>query len=345
MKQMDSVNLKQLVIHKVGNKTNSQDFFLSKQPVTIEDPVVNELLIRFFFHSFKSEELYHFHHESDLNLNEVYHYVTNIFNDPGLLFNQSVHLAKHLLENSDHPQIKTGEFYVTYFSECILEDELCDAIGIFKSENKETYLKVFQHREDFSVDKDHGINIQKLDKGCLIFNTEQEHGYKLKVIDNTNKSEARYWLDSFLNVKIREDDYYHTQNYMQMCRDFAMEAIPEAEKVDQLELMNNSASFFKENASFDKTEFHEKVLQRPEIIEAFEDYKTNYQEQKQVKISDEEFNIKPQAVKKLKNVFKSVIKLDKNFHIYVHGNRDMIKKGYDEDSGMKFYQLFYNEEE
>jgi hypothetical protein len=85
------------------------------------------------------------------------------------------------------------------------------------------------------------------------------------------------------------------------------------------------------------------VLQEPEIIEAFEDYKQNYVAQKEIDIVDE-FDVAPQAVIKMKRVFKSVIKLDKNFHIYVHGNRDLIKKGYDEDSGYHFYQVFFKEE-
>ena len=38
---------------------------------------------------------------------------------------------------------------------------------------------------------------------------------------------------------------------------------------------------------------------------------------------------------------KSVIKLDKNFHIYVHGGEGLIRKGYDPETGMAFYQLYF----
>jgi hypothetical protein len=41
---------------------------------------------------------------------------------------------------------------------------------------------------------------------------------------------------------------------------------------------------------------------------------------------------------------RSVIKLDKNFHIYVHGGEKMIQKGYDPETGMQYYQIFFNEE-
>jgi hypothetical protein len=40
---------------------------------------------------------------------------------------------------------------------------------------------------------------------------------------------------------------------------------------------------------------------------------------------------------------RSVIKLDKNFHIYIHGDRSKIKHGIDEN-GEKYYQLFYEDE-
>ncbi|MCC6583451.1 MAG: nucleoid-associated protein, partial [Chitinophagales bacterium] len=38
-----------------------------------------------------------------------------------------------------------------------------------------------------------------------------------------------------------------------------------------------------------------------------------------------------------------VLKLDRNFHIYIHGNTEMIQQGIDED-GRKFYKIFYQEE-
>ena len=42
---------------------------------------------------------------------------------------------------------------------------------------------------------------------------------------------------------------------------------------------------------------------------------------------------------------RSVIKLDKNFHIYVHGGEQLIEQEYDEERGMKYYKLYYREEQ
>jgi hypothetical protein len=49
-------------------------------------------------------------------------------------------------------------------------------------------------------------------------------------------------------------------------------------------------------------------------------------------------------VKKQAKIYKSILKLDKNFHIYIHGNREMITKGTDPD-GRKFYKIYFENEE
>ena len=343
MLQTDSTIIENLIIHKISNHEQNFDLFLSSAPVDLNDDLIRQLLKKYFFHSFKDETFYQFEHESDLNLNEAYVFVNQIFANPADFISQSHNLTRLLHKHSQHPQIKSGEVYIAYFQECIVEDEMCDAVGIFKSETKDTYLKVKQQNENFSIANEQGVNINKLDKGVIIFNTEQEHGYKLKIVDKTNQPEARYWLNDFLQAKVISDDYYQTQQYMHMCRSFAMEALPD-DKLEKAGFINDSSQYFQENELFDKVSFQEKVLQKPEIIEAFENYQQDYSVNNN-QTAPEEFAIEPKAVKKLKPVFKSIIKLDKNFHIYVHGNKEMIKKGVDDASGLNFYQLFYHEED
>lgn len=343
MLDFSEAQLSHLAIHQVGNKSNEEGLTISEKEVNLNG-VIAPLLTTYFTKPFSEEEFYNFKHESDLNLNEVYNYVSDIFSDPQTTHFQSINLAKHLYDQSNYPQIKSGEFYVAYFENCYIHDEISEVVGIFKSEQKETYLKVFPQGRSFTVESENGININKLDKGALIVNENSENGFKVLLIDNTCKGEeAKYWREFFLNVVHQKDDFYHTKNYLQMCKDFAAEAFPEADRIDQLSLMQESAKFFKEEDAFDKVKFQEKVLQEPEIIDAFEDYKGEYQQRNELMMYDE-FDINSAAVKKMKRVFKSVIKLDKNFHIYVHGNRNYIRKGFDEESNMGFYQLFFNEE-
>jgi hypothetical protein len=60
--------------------------------------------------------------------------------------------------------------------------------------------------------------------------------------------------------------------------------------------------------------------------------------------SSDHFEINNTAVKKQAKIYKSILKLDKNFHIYIHGNREMIQKGTDPD-GRKFYKIYFENEE
>lgn len=343
---IDHINcsLENVCAHWVGNK-NDELLILAKKEIDIEDEMLRNTLIGYFFSSFKSEEYFNFYHDSDLRFNEVYNYVSDIFDNPSNIYDKSVFLAKHLYEKSIHPKVKGGEFYVVYLKDCFINGKTSDCVGIFKSENKDTFLKVRSTSDNFNVELERGININKLDKGCLIFNIEKENGYIVAVVDNTNKSsEAQYWIDEFLHVKQRQDEYYNTHNVLSMCKNFVTKQLPtefDVSKADQADLLNKSVKFFKEKESFDMNEFANEVMTQPEVIESFNNYKNEFEEGFGVEIMDN-FNISDSAVKKQARVFKSVIKLDKNFHIYVHGNRQMIEQG--EDDKGKFYKVYYNEE-
>ncbi|HSZ25510.1 MAG TPA: nucleoid-associated protein, partial [Cytophagaceae bacterium] len=227
------------------------------------------------------------------------------------------------------------------------DGEPADAIGLFKSETRETYLKVSQSGDNYEIQSDNGININKLDKGCLIFNIEKEKGYRVCIVDATTRDEDKeYWKNNFLNLKAREDSYYHTQNYLQLCKGFIDEKLKEdfeISKTDEIDLMNKSVKFFKERETFDLNDFTKEIIQQPEVIDAFKDYKESFQRNRDIRFADE-FNISQNAVKNTSRIFKSILKLDKNFSVYIHGNKDRIAKGFDEEKGLNFYQLFYKEE-
>ena len=347
MIHIDEISIESLTLHKVGNKSQEEGIRFSAAPVKIDD-AVQSLLLHYFLSPFKSEEYFNLTHESDVALNEVYTYVSQIFDRPETFYDQSVNLARHLYEVSTHPKIKSGELYVTLLRDCNVDGEQVDAIGLFKSESKDTFLKVYPTSDSFEIEYEDGININKLDKGCLIFNTERENGYLVSVVDNARQSgEAMYWRDNFLNIAQRRDIFHQTEQCLDMCKQFVIERLPEnfnVDRVDQADILNKSVTFFKENTEFSLDEFANKVIEQPEMIRSFKEYRDEYQEDRDVKI-DEQFEISDPAVKKQAKIFKSVIKLDKNFHIYVHGNRQLIEKGYDDERDMNFYRIFFKEED
>ena len=107
------------------------------------------------------------------------------------------------------------------------------------------------------------------------------------------------------------------------------------------ELLNRSVQYFKANEEFSINEFSSTVFEQSEVIKSFNNYKEHYQAERDITLEDS-FAISGDAVKKQARSFKSVIKLDKNFHIYVHGNRQMIEQGEDEKG--RYYKVYYNEE-
>jgi hypothetical protein len=346
MLETEIIKLTSTILHSIGNKTADEGIQFSKSELGLNENTKQSLLT-YFITPFKSEEYFTFHHESDLNLNEVYTYACHIFDDPASLYEQSVNLAKHLYEQSTHPKIKSGELYLAYFRDCIVEGETVDAVGIFKSENKEIFLKVYAQGEGFTIDSESGININKLDKGCMIFNTERERGFLVSVVDTTSKgAEAQYWVDQFLHIRPRKDEYFQTKNALSLCKSFVLDKMPsefDVSKAEQVDMLNKSVRFFKENDSFDLDEFTDEVIQQPEAIRSFLKHKSDFEQERDVQIADS-FEISGSAVKKQSRVFKSVIKLDKNFHIYVHGDHKNIVKGFDQESGLHYYQIFFKEE-
>ena len=348
MLNFSNASLDKLAAHFVGNKTLDEDLKLTSETIDELNEAVLSMLLQYFISPFKNTgEYYHLKHESNLELNEIYSFVSQIFEDEKTFLDQSQSIARHLYEKSTHPKVKAGDMYVAHFINCVVEDEETNCIGIFKSETKEKYLKVYSNPQGYEMAADEGININKLDKGCLIFNTEKEKGYIVVFVDNLNKQEgALYWKDEFLKVKSREDNYYHTQGYMKLYDNFVQDKLKvdyDVSKADEIDIQNRTKKFFKEKETFDFQEFANDVIQQPEIIDKFRDYKHEYQGTHEVTIADE-FNISDKAVKKQSKFYKSIIKLDKNFHIYVHGNKENIERGVDETTGMNFYKLLFREE-
>ena len=348
MLDYSEVTLDQIVVHNIGSRAEDKGVQLSKAPTQIFDETAEDILKTYFLSHFKTEYFYGFVDQTDLMQNDVYNFISQVFDDRSQFYQQSTNIAWHLYEKSNHPNIKTGEFYMVYFSGILIDGQPVDAIGLFKSENKDTYIKICQQGENYGVEYENGINIKKLDKGCLIFNIDRETGYQVAIVDSTNRGdEAMYWRDSFLGVMPRENEYYQTNQLFDICKNFSHDVLTSQNKVDkadQVTFMKRAEQFFNTNDFYDNEQFKNEVIGNEQISNAFEDYKRKFESQKMLSPVDQ-FDISGEAVKRGKKYFRSVIKLDKNFHIYVHANPDYIEKGFDDHKGLKFYKLYFSNEE
>eukprot|EP01037_Dinobryon_pediforme_P011471 gene11471-11565_t len=324
-------HLEALRLHYIHPDSQTDEFYaLSDHSLELKDEVIKNLLMQYFLSPFqKTNEVYNLIHSTgNLALNEVHHFATEIFENKDQFHEVSQQIAKHLFK---------------------IEGELMDVIGIFKSENKETYLKIYPETGGFQFDyEQNGININKLDKGVLIFNSQKEKGYKVVVIDKTNGSPATatYWKDEFLQLRIRNDSFNQTSNALGIYKNFVTQKLDdefEMSKADKIDLLNRSMKYFKEKDTFDMDEFTGEVIGNEKAIESFKNFKSQYEQEFDSPIPDT-FEISDNAVKKQARVYKSVLKLDKNFEIIIHGDKSLIEKGFDLEKHLNYYKVYFKEE-
>lgn len=334
------------IAHEVGNKFREEGISYSEKDLDLGNSDTHLLFTRFLLSSFKGNEFFNFFHPTNIEMNEIYSYVSNIFNNVEDFESNAKKIALHLYNESTHPKINRGEIYVVHFADCLIDDEIVDAIGIFKSETKENYLKALKKGHQYMLTSEKGINVEKLDKGCIIFNTDKEHGFKVALVNSSRSDDAQYWKDRFLKVTPSNDNYHSTQNYLSLTKAFVTKQLKDEKGVDsavKADLLNKSVEYFKNNSKFTEKEFTSEVFSNPKVASSFEQFKDEFTRNSDVTI-EKDFQISPQVVKKQSKNFKSVIKLDKNFHIYVHGKPDLISKGFDEETGKYFYKVFFDSE-
>ena len=336
--------LNSVIIHLVGNKTKEEPLVLSDDASGMDEPTA-DVIWSYLLSAFKTPDFHQFTHPVSLEYNNVYNIVKDIFAQPDSFKRKSQDLATILYDTSEHPQIRAGEFFVIHFKDLNFGSITADAIGLFKSEKKHPFLFTEESNSVIDVFTYSGISPSKVDKACLIFNDEREEGFNVLCVDNVNKGDdAKFWFEDFLKVKSRSTEFSKTSTMLSIAKDFIqtdLDSEKSLEKPESIDLLNKSINFFKENETFDLQDFGEQVFESEQVSEKFKEY-ANERDVKDLQLN-ESFTISTPAVKKKAKFFKSVLKLDKNFHIYIHGDKSFVEKGV-EDNGKKYYKFYYEEE-
>ncbi|MFD0861294.1 nucleoid-associated protein [Sungkyunkwania multivorans] len=344
------LNIESLSIHRVGNRSRNENIFLSASPYQLTDELT-PLIKDYFFGPFrtKEENYFRFSNEVDVEFNHLYNIVSTVFDDPDSIHDSSKKIASHLFEQSQHPHIKAGEVYVTYLTNVMLDNEKVDAIGIFKSELKHDFLQFEEKESNLEMVLQQGINLNKLDKGALIFNTKKEEGYKILSIDS-NRYDTKYWLEHFLGVDAFEDENFFTKKYLKFCQDFAKDVVlPAEDKKEEVLFMNRAVNHFAKNDEFEETNFLNEVIDNPDLIPEFKHYKV----ERGPKYSIEDvsnFPIANKAVSAARKSIKNVIELDTNIQIKMdfinpESAEKFVEKGWDEEKQMYYYLVYFNKEQ
>ena len=179
-------SIKDLIIHKVGNKFNSTKNAFSDKTVHF-DEATYQLILPFLLKPFVSvAETYRFNHYSDVNLNEINTYTEQLFSEENNFIEISKHIVTHLFEQSNSAQIKTGDVIICHFENIQFQDYFTNAIGIFKIENKTEFFQTYLEENSYDILVQKGISAKKVDKGCLILNTSDMEGKIVLTVDNNN---------------------------------------------------------------------------------------------------------------------------------------------------------------
>jgi len=350
MLNLFNAQIESLSLHRVGNKHRSEPIFLSGSTVKLNDEL-KALLKEYFFKPFreKEENYFRFDHEADLEFHEIFKTTVAAFEGGENFHELSKQVAKHLYGQSNHPHIKSGEVYIAAISGILLDNQKVEVLGIFKSELRHDFIQFKEVDEYLEIEIKQGINVNKLDKGCLIFNTQKEEGYKILSVDS-NRYDTKYWLEDFLGLQPLTDENFYTKNYLKFCQGFAKDVVlPAEDKQQEVLFMNRAVNHFAKNDAFEETNFLNEVIENPELVPEFKHYKV--EKGPKYHIEDvSNFDIANKAVSAARKKIKNVINLDTNIQIKMdfinpESAEKFVEKGWDEERQMYYYLVYFNKEQ
>ncbi|MCL5129000.1 MULTISPECIES: nucleoid-associated protein [unclassified Algibacter] len=343
-----NAEISKFIIHKVGNKFNDTKNAFSDKVVEF-DEASYELMLPFLLRPFGSlVQSYRFNHHANITLNEINSYSSQMFNDEEAFVEVSKHIVTHLYEQSSSAQIKTGDVLVVMFEGIEFRDITTNAIGIFKIESKVNFFQTYLENNNYDVLVQNGISSKKVDKGCLILNQSDGEGNIILTVDN-NSYDAAYWLNHFLNIKYADDANNHTQQYIELCKEFSTEVLkPNYGAKEQNSFIAKSIDFFKENEIVSVDRFKDELFEEDKHKKEFDTFKKEF-EGEQSYIIRNQFDVAEAVVTKEKRKIKTDIKLDTNIQIKLDidapdASEEYLERGYDEEKKMHYYKVFFNEE-
>ena len=334
-KDFSGTLLVQSINHFVGRKIQDEKLVLSHKVTDINQNsnVSKSLQMKMFLLPFSKKT------KQDVRFktlaNNVFNSIDSFFSGSISFISLSQNLAKELYEKIGTPHFRGGHLVVSEFKDIVLNDEVVRGLGIFLYGEKTTYANITEEKFEFLQ----GISIDGLSAGCIVYNTDQEEGYQISVLNNTKKS---YWED-FLQIQPIKNNHFQTMNQLTMLDTwFAENVRANKSPLELAEIKNKTISFFENNNEFNEVKFLE-TLENPEIKDFYKEAKQDYENMNDI-LLERNFEIDKKAVKTEKKRFKSILKLDNNFHIYIHGDRSLIQQGYDENTKKNYYKVFFDVE-
>lgn len=350
---LEESELQTVSLHRVGNKSRDEGYKTTEKPITVDDNT-KQILESYFLTGFKLDKLYEFYNEHDVFMNVICSICAAVFNGNLTFHEGSKEIASSLYSKSNHVNIKSGELYVCQLENIIFDDEVVNAIGIFKSEDKETFLKLkVDESNEYYIDFQEGSNTKNIDKGCIILNIDRDNGFKVLHLDQRS-SDAQFFKDEFLCITEVKDEHYHTDAFLSSFKQFADKFYKSESKLLKAHFMQCCKDYFEHYKHFDYKEFKEVVFDDSYLdVEASEQLDLTLEDQMDNETIEEEyktegFYISKKVAKLSSRKLKPVIKLDTQMEIKIQSSSCLlggfIEEGFDQEKQMKYYKLYFRNE-
>lgn len=334
-------NISHMIVHYVGNKSRDEGVSFSEKELDYTD--ISSDIISMLVKSFNTKESCHFYFESTLALNPIYTFVKTIFDDVSRFQEQSEFIAKILYEKTSHPMTKSGELNLVYLSNCEIDGKKADAIAMLKTENKQPAYQYLHTEHGYEIKKSEVISFSKVEKGCLIFNINEENGYVVFSVDMKSKGiQSKYWKDDFLHVKTDATSYSQTKKLLNSCKVFIADNYTDDSKVEKANLISKVRKTLEQTETVSIHKFSQEIFGEDSLDKQFESYLSS--KDNPCQMQENNIQIDTPLVKKKNSLPKTTLYLDSNFEINILGGHDKIVQGFDEAAGMNYYQFFYNKE-
>ena len=351
----DSARITGLVLAKVGNPSRDEPLQTSKRVLQVEE-ADQPLLTSIFLRPFRNLLGQRFHHHAALEKHELNQCAAAVFGDPAALLEQASIIATRLHTKSTHPNIKSGDLCIALLEGLEVEGEPRRALCVLKSESVMPFLSISDRDGDLALSTEHGINPEKIDKGCLILEHFPHKGFYVVTFDR-GSSESRFWIRDFLGVVPIPDESLLSRRVAEMAvaavapaprEDETAAETPDEKPFHATEAARDALSYFDDRKRFSLAEFEEQALRTPEAKARFAEERRRLEEEEGVKI-DEEFDISKREATKARKLMKSLMKLDTGVEIRLRPKviatpEKVLEQGYDEQRGMKFIKVYYQKD-
>ncbi len=342
MVNLDNVEILNCIVHKIGSHSAEEPNQYAQHQKTLSDSE-SAYLQKILLKPFKSViPVFEFITEGE---NTIATIVEKILSSEEDYVENTCAIAQHLFNQSVHNTTKPGYMFILYLGKVEIEKQLTDAVAIFKLEGHTTFLQQQINLNNTVLEFDQGLITKNIEKAALIVNYDSAKGLTIYSYEK-NVGESNYWNKNFLNAVRKSNDFNNTFSLLDSYKDFVLntETLADVSKKDKLDLVQNSVAYVMDNSEA-TLKIDDFILNNIANESAQEEYRNHldlYSQSKNIELQPE-FNANKAAIQYHQKKFRSIIKLDKNFHIYVHTNQELMETGVDEN-GKKYYKLFFENE-